>query len=148
MHALSPVVQPFMLPMLDPEHDLSFRCAVAAKLVRDQHIRRSQLLLQQLLKQPLGRLLVASALHEHVEHYAVLVYRPSQPALHARDLQHNLVQMPFVANPRQAGTDQVRECSAELERPLPHGFMADDDVAVIAHPGWATALLDVVVANA
>src|SRR6266513_2903679 len=35
--------------------------------------------------------------------------------------------MPFVANPREPPTDLVGELLAELARPLPHGFVTDDD---------------------
>jgi hypothetical protein len=49
--------------------------------------------------------------------------------LHAGDLEHDLIQMPFVANPRQAATDLIGELLAEFARPLPHSFVADDDVA-------------------
>src|SRR5690242_13957096 len=37
--------------------------------------------------------------------------------------------MPLVANPGQAATDLIGEALAELARPLPHGFVADDDAA-------------------
>lgn len=46
------------------------------------------------------RLPVASALDEDVEHYSVLVHRTPQPMLHASDLQHDLVPVPFVARAR------------------------------------------------
>jgi hypothetical protein len=45
------------------------------------------------------------------------------------DLEHDLIQMPFVAHPRQAATDPVGELLAEFARPLSHGFVADDDAA-------------------
>src|SRR3984893_13355006 len=38
-------------------------------------------------------------------------------------------QMPLVANPRKATTDLIGELLAEFARPLPHGFVADDDAA-------------------
>src|SRR5689334_25075001 len=37
--------------------------------------------------------------------------------------------MPLVAHSRKATTDLIREPLAELARPLPHGFVADDDAA-------------------
>jgi hypothetical protein len=37
--------------------------------------------------------------------------------------------MPFVANPGKATTDLISELLAEFARPLPHGFVADDDAA-------------------
>jgi hypothetical protein len=38
----------------------------------------------------------------------------------------SLDQLKALANPRQATTDLVGERLAEFERPLPHGFVADD----------------------
>src|SRR5215472_14133178 len=37
--------------------------------------------------------------------------------------------MPLVARPRQAATDLVGEWLAKFARPLPHGFVADNDAA-------------------
>src|SRR5438094_2010521 len=37
--------------------------------------------------------------------------------------------MPLVAHSRKATTDLIGEALAELARPLPHGFVADDDAA-------------------
>jgi GNAT superfamily N-acetyltransferase len=47
--------------------------------------------------------------------------------LHTGDLEHDLIQMPFVASPRRAATDVVGEMLAKFARPLAHGFVADDD---------------------
>ena len=49
--------------------------------------------------------------------------------LHARDRQHDLVEVPFVFGREQPAPDLVREALAELARPLAHGLVADDDAA-------------------
>src|SRR6267143_2677490 len=85
--------------------------------------------LQQLPERPLGSLLVAAALDQDMEHDADLVHRSPQPMLHPGDLEHGLIQMPFVANRGKATTDLIGELLAEFARPLPHGFAADDDAA-------------------
>jgi hypothetical protein len=72
-------------------------------------------------------LLVASALDQDIEHDAGLVHGSPQPMLHAGNLERDLIKMPFVANPGKAAPDLIGEPLAELARPLPHGFMADDD---------------------
>src|SRR4051794_22435570 len=41
----------------------------------------------------------------------------------------DLVQVPLVAGTGQPPADPVREALAELERPLPHGLVADNDAA-------------------
>src|SRR3954449_8575984 len=44
-----------------------------------------------------------------------------------------LVEVPFVANAGQPALDLIGKCLAELERPLPHGLVADDDAAGRQH---------------
>jgi hypothetical protein len=59
----------------------------------------------------------------------VLINGAQKPVLHAGDLDHGLVQVPFVADMRQPTPDQVGENLAKLQRPLPHGLVADHDAA-------------------
>src|SRR5215203_3944961 len=129
MRILCSVVQSFMLPMLDARHDLPLCRTVATELISDHDTRRPALPLQQLAEQALGGALITPALDQHVEHDAVLIDRTPQPVLLAGDLYRNLIQMPFVSGRRQPPPDLVGECLAELERPLPHTLVADDDAA-------------------
>ena len=115
--------------MLNGGHELSLRRAVAGELIGDHDTGWPHLPLQQLAQQPLGGALVASALDQDVEHDPGLVHGSPQPVLYPGDFEHNLIQMPFVTNSRQAATDLVGEMLAEFARPLPHGFVADDDAA-------------------
>jgi hypothetical protein len=46
MRVFSPIIEAFMLPMLDPRHDLPLRRAVAGKLVGDHDAWRPHLLFQ------------------------------------------------------------------------------------------------------
>ena len=71
----------------------------------------------------------ASALDQNVEDDAGLVHGSPQPMLHPGNSERDLIKMPFVANPGKAATDLIGKPLAELARPLPHGFMADDDAA-------------------
>jgi hypothetical protein len=84
------VIEPFVLAMLDARHDLLLRRAVGAQLVGHHDARRPALLLQELAQQPLGRLLVAPALDQGIEHEAVLVDRAPQVVLLARDRHDHL----------------------------------------------------------
>ena len=56
----------------------------------------------------------------------------------AVDRDHDLVEMPLVAELRRAPTDLAGVDLSEFLRPAPHGFMADDDPArreqVLDHP--------------
>ena len=91
MRVFRSVVEPFVLAMFDAGHDLAFGRAVAGELVGDHDAGRSHLLLQQLAQQPLGRVLVASALDQNVEHDPSLFHGAPQPVLHTGDLQHDLI---------------------------------------------------------
>jgi len=111
---LRSVVESLVLAMLNAGHDLLLCRAVAGKLVGDYDTGRPHLPLQQLAQQPLGRVLVASALDQDVEYGAGLVDGSPKPMLYPGNFQHDLVQMPFVANPRKAATDLVgKRVSAE-----------------------------------
>src|SRR4051794_17570988 len=126
---LGSVVEALVPAVLDPGHQLFLRRRIARQLVSDQHPRRLTLLPQQLAQQALGRPLVASALHQHVEHEAILVDRPPQPVLLAGDGDHHLVEVPRITGTGQPAADLVGERLAELERPLPYGLVADEDAA-------------------
>jgi hypothetical protein len=80
-----------MLAMLDAGHDLPLCRAVAGKLVGDHDTGRPHLPLQQFAQQPLGRLLVASALDQDVEHDAGLVHGSPKPMLYPGNFEHDLV---------------------------------------------------------
>ena len=86
-----------MPAVLDPGHQLLLGRGIARQLVGDQHPRRLALLPQQLTQQALGCLLVASALHQHVEHDAVLIDGTPQPALRVFSLQKPRSPTIFVA---------------------------------------------------
>jgi hypothetical protein len=91
-----------MLPMLDARHDLPLCRVVAGKLVGDHHARRPHLPLQQLAQQPLGRLFVAAALDQDVEHDAGLVHGSPKPMLYPGNFEgsgansrHEQTRFPF-----------------------------------------------------
>jgi hypothetical protein len=48
-------------------------------------------------------------LDQDVEHNTGLVHSSPQPALYPGDFEHDLIEMPFAANSRQAATDLVGE---------------------------------------
>jgi hypothetical protein len=77
-----------VLAMLNAGHDFPLCRGVTGKLVGDYDARRSHLLLQQLAQQPLGRLLVAAALHQNVEHDAGLVHGSPKPVLCPGNFEH------------------------------------------------------------
>jgi hypothetical protein len=66
-------------------------------------------------------------LDEDIEHDPGLVHGAPQPMLQTGDLEHDLVEMPFVADARKPTTDPVGERLAKFARPLPHRFVANSD---------------------
>src|SRR3954465_5778081 len=115
--------------MLDARHDLPLCRTVAGQLISDHDARRPAPALQQLAEQAFGGALITPALHQHVEYDAVLVHCAPQPVLLAGDFEGDLIEMPLVSSRRQTPPDPVGEVLAELERPLPHRLVADDNAA-------------------
>src|ERR1700761_6026213 len=122
-----------MLSVLDRGHHLALGRAVAGQLVCNQNARGAPLLLQQLSQQAFGGPFVPPALHQDVEHDAGLVDRAPQPVLLAGNFDGNLVEVPLVSGIGQPPPNLVGEVLAELERPLPHALVADDDAARSQH---------------
>jgi hypothetical protein len=73
--------------------------------------------------------LVAAAFDQNMQHDPGLAHGVPQPVLRTGDLEHDLVQMPFVANSQQAATDLIGELLAEFARPPPAPFRGNDDAA-------------------
>ncbi|EIM24367.1 hypothetical protein MicloDRAFT_00070200 [Microvirga lotononidis] len=119
--------------MLDARHDLSFCGTIAREFVSDHHARCDALLLEQLAQQPLGCFCIAAALDQNIEHNPILVDRSPEPVLSACDADHHLVEVPLVTRCRKTAVDLIGKTLAELQRPLPHRLMADQDAAGSQH---------------
>ena len=115
---LRPVIQSLVLPMFDTGQDFRLGRSVAFELVRHQDTWNVTQALEQFGEKPPGRLLVAPALHQHIQRVPLLIDRPPQVMVLALDRQHDLVQMPFVSTPGLAPTQHVRVGLAEFQRPL------------------------------
>src|SRR4051794_9381474 len=130
---LRPVVEAFVLAVLDAGHDRPLGGTVAAQLVGYQHTRRSPLLRHELAEQAFGGFLVAPALDQDIENEALLIDRAPEPVLLAGDGNDDLIQMPFVAAARGASTEAVGEFAAEFQAPLPDRLVGDRDAASRQH---------------
>jgi hypothetical protein len=75
---------------------------------------------------------LSRALHQDVQHHAVLVNGPPQVPLHAVDLDEDLVQVPLVPRPRLPAAQRVGVGLAELAAPTAHRLAGDDDPALDA----------------
>src|SRR3954463_3587681 len=100
--------------MLDTGHDLSFCGTVAREFVRDHHPRRDALLLEQLPQEAFGRLCIAAALDQDIEHDAGLIDGPPQPMPLAGNADHDLIEVPLVAWCRKTPADLVGKALTEF----------------------------------
>ena len=98
------VVEVSMLSVFHARQDLPLGGLVALELVCDDHPRDVRQALEQLAEAFLGRVLVASTLHEDVEDIAVLIDRSPQVLGLAIDLEENFVGVPFIARLRSPST--------------------------------------------
>src|SRR5215510_906982 len=117
MRVLTPVIEVTALAMFHPWQDLSLRCTVALQLIRNDDPRHVLQSLQQLAEELLGRLLIAPALHQNIEHVVVLVDSAPQVMALAIDGQKDLIEMPFVSGPRPAALEPIGVILPKLETP-------------------------------
>ena len=118
MRHLGAVVQGAALPVLDTGQDLALRRGVAAQLVGRDDPRHILQALEQFAEEPLGGLRTAPALHQYVQHVAVLVHGPPEVMRLAADAEEHLVKMPFVAWLRATPLQRVGEQPAKTQRSL------------------------------
>ena len=133
MRIFRSIVKPLVRAVFDVWHDLTLGGRVGAELVGDHPPGWAALLPQQTLQQALGRLGVASALDDLIEHIAVLINRPPQPVLLARDRDHDLIEVPDVAAARRLAPETASVRRPELQRPAADGLVGDDDAALEQH---------------
>lgn len=90
-----------MPAMFDAWNNLLLGCLVTPKLVGNQDTWYILAALKQLAEELLGGGLIPSALHQDIEHVAILVNRPPQIVGLAVDFQKHFVEEPLVS---RAGT--------------------------------------------
>ncbi len=117
MRVLGPVVQAFVGSVLDPRHDLAPGSPVGGQLIGDDALGHHTLLLHQPDQQALGRLGVAVALDDLVEHVSVLVHSPPQPVPLTSDTDDHLIQMPDVIRAWRLATEAPGILWSELPAP-------------------------------
>ena len=100
MRILRPIVQPFVLAVLQVQAHVLARCAIGFELVRDHDARRFRGLLQQLPHKPLRGGSISSALNEDVENEAVLIDGAPEPMLLGGDCDDNLASRPGELHPQ------------------------------------------------
>ena len=110
--------------MLNTRQDLALGSAIGAKFVCHDGSRHIAQALQQLAKEALGRLRVAAALDQHIEHVAVLINGPPEVVQFASDADENLVQKSLVTGFRPP-LEGRSVAPSEAQAPLTDGLVAD-----------------------
>ncbi len=129
MGVFSAIIQPLVLPVLDPRQDLPLRCTITGKFIRYDHPRHVLASLKQLAEELFGRLFVASALHQNIEYSPMLVDGPPQIGRLAIDREEDFIEVPFIPSLRTSTFELVRIVLPELQSPAPHGLIAEGDTA-------------------
>ena len=88
---------------------------------------------QQALEEALGCGGISPALHEKIEHHAVLVDRAPEVVQLALDLQEHFIEVPGVARSRPPLAEPAGKVGAEPEAPLSDALMTDNDAALGQH---------------
>ena len=123
MRILSPIVQAFMLAMIDVKAHLRPRSAVGSELVRDHDAGRRDRRFQEFRHELLRRAGVSAALDQDVENETGLINGAPEPVLFAADRDEDLIHVPFVPASRRALADPIGERLAEFLSPLAHGLV-------------------------
>ncbi len=129
MGVFRPIVETFVLTMLDTGQHLLFRCARAPQLIRDQHTRDLLTALEQLPDERLGGLLVPPTLHQDIQHGPVLINGPPPIVLFRIDGEEDLIEMPLVTGLCPPPAQLVRVVLAKCAAPLADRLIREDDPA-------------------
>ena len=103
---------------------------IRLELVRGDAGRRETLLLQQLPQQSLRRSSAASALHQEVEHFALVVDRPPQPVFPVANLDDHLVEMPARTGTWTATAKITGDQPPEFQEPAPDSLIRHIDATL------------------
>ena len=133
MRILCPIVEPLVRAVFDFWHNVASGGCVGAELVGDHPSWRAALLPQEAPQQALGCRGIAAALEDFIEHIAILINRPPQPVLLARDRDRNLIQVPDVAAAWRLAPEAPSVSRPELQRPSADGLVRDEDAALEQH---------------
>jgi len=76
------------------------------------------------------RVCVPPALHQDIQHVAVLIDGSPQIRPFPIDGEKDLIQVPLVPTPRATAAEFVRVRLPKLQAPLAHGFVGHDDSAL------------------
>jgi hypothetical protein len=127
MRILCSIVESFVLAMLYAGQDLAFRCSITLQFISDDDAWDILQLLEQFAEEAFRRFFVPPALHQDIEHVAVLINCPSEIVGFAVDFQVPLIHMPCVSAARTTTTQFVGIYLPKCEAPLPDCFIGEDN---------------------
>jgi hypothetical protein len=127
MAVFGPIVETFVLTMLDTGQQLLFRCALAPQLIGDQHTRDILTALEQRTEELLGGLLIPPTLHQDIQHVPVLINGAPHIVLLPSDGEEDLIEMPLVTSLCPLSVQQLGVVLAKCARPLPDRLIREDD---------------------
>ena len=116
--------------MFHVRQDLAFGCPITLQLISDDDARDVLQPFEQLAEKSLRRFFVSSALHQDIQHVAILIHGSPEGMLLASNRENHLIHMPFVAATRTATTQFIRVGLPEFEAPLPNRFRGHDNPAL------------------
>src|SRR5258706_1800978 len=101
-------VQSFLLLVLHARQKLAFGSSIPLELISNNYTRHIRQPFEKFAEKSLRRMLMASALHENIQHMAVLIHRSPEGMFFPTNGRHHLVHMPFVATARTVTTQFIR----------------------------------------
>src|SRR5690242_5974909 len=109
--------------MLNTSEQLALGRSITGKFVGDNHTWNVLQPFEQFAEELFSCVFVPSALHQDVEHVAMLINCSPEIMFLTSDCEHDLVHMPFVAATRAATTQFIGVGLPKFEAPLSHGFI-------------------------
>ncbi len=104
--------------------------AIAAQAIGDKALRLVLESMQQAFEEMLGGRPVPSALHQDIQHDAVLIHRTPQIMQHAIDADEHLIEVPRVSRPGSPAAQPPGKISPELPTPVSDALVSDDNPAL------------------
>src|SRR5215471_2993309 len=130
MRILTPVIEVAALAVFHPGQDLALRSAVALELISDDDAWHVLQPLEQLAEKLLGRVLIAAALDQNIQHVIVLVHSTPEIMALPADGQEHLVQVPLVPWLGASVLQLIGVVLPKLQTPLADGLMGHVDATL------------------
>ncbi len=130
VRVLGSIVQSFVLAMLHTRQNLPFSRSITLQLIGDDHAWHIHESFEQLAEKSFRCFFVASALHQDIQHVAILIHGSPEVMLLASNREHHLIHIPLVATTRAATAQFIGIGLTKFEAPLPHRFIGHDDPAL------------------